>query len=261
MHHIVKGGVGLFLSLFLILPVAAWAAHPLITDDTGTQGKGKFQIEITGQYDEDKESDAGVSVKSTGVEMAATLSYGLFEAADLVLTVPYSWAKIRQDGATVYSEDGLTDMALDVKWRFFEKDGVSLAFKPGLRIPTGNDERGLGAGRAGYQAFLIGSMETGPWGVHANLGYIGNENKLDEEKNLWHASLAATYEIVKDLTLVGNVGMERNTDKAADDDPAFLIGGLVYSLSENVDIDAGVKCGLNGDETDWSAMAGVAFRF
>jgi len=258
MRHIVKG---LVVCLFLMVHAAAWAAHPLITDDAGTQGQGKFQIEITGQYDEDKASDAGASVKSTGVETAATLSYGLFETADLVLAVPYSWAKVKQDGATVYDEDGFADMAFDVKWRFFERDGISLAFKPGLRIPTGSDERGLGAGRAGYQAFLIGSLETGSWGFHANLGYIGNENKVEEEKNLWHASLAATCEIVKDLTVVGNVGMERNTDKGADDDPAFLIGGLVYSLSENIDIDAGVKCGLNDDETDWSAMAGVAFRF
>lgn len=28
----------------------AFAAHPLITDDTGTQGQGKFQLEVNGEW-------------------------------------------------------------------------------------------------------------------------------------------------------------------------------------------------------------------
>ncbi|MDY0188586.1 MAG: hypothetical protein RBR16_11745, partial [Syntrophus sp. (in: bacteria)] len=33
----------------------AFAAIPLITDDTGTQGKGKFQLEVLGEYGYEKE--------------------------------------------------------------------------------------------------------------------------------------------------------------------------------------------------------------
>jgi len=40
----------IFVALLLIA-YPSWAAHPLITDDTGTQGKGKFQLELNGQYD------------------------------------------------------------------------------------------------------------------------------------------------------------------------------------------------------------------
>jgi hypothetical protein len=258
MRHVIHG---LVVSMFLLVHAVAWGAHPLITDDTGTQGQGKFQVEITGQYDSDKETVNGVSIESTGVQAATTLSYGFVETADLVLGLPYGWGKSKEDGVTVYDENGIADMTLDVKWRFFEKDGLSLAFKPGLRFATGNDEKGLGAGRAGYQAFMIGSLEAAPWAFHANLGYIGNESKADEEKNIWHASLAATREIVKSLKVVGNVGIERNRDKAADKDPAFLIGGFIYSLLDNVDIDVGLKYGLTAAETDWSLMAGTAFRF
>jgi hypothetical protein len=46
----------LFVSIFLLFHTVAWGAHPLITDDAGTQGKGKFQIEVNGQYDSDKET-------------------------------------------------------------------------------------------------------------------------------------------------------------------------------------------------------------
>jgi hypothetical protein len=259
MRHIVHG---LVVSMFVFfVHTVAWGAHPLITDDAGTQGKGKFQVEVSGQYDSDKETLNGVSVKSTGSQVATTLSFGFIENADIVLSLPYQWGKVKEDGVMVYDERGISDTTVEVKWRFFEKDGLSLALKPGLRIPTGNDEKGLGAGRTGYHAFIIGSKEAEPWAFHVNVGYIGNENKADEEKNIWHASLATTYEVIKNLKVVGNVGIERNPDKNADKDPAFLIGGVIYSISESLDIDVGVKYGLTAAETDWSLMAGMAFRF
>lgn len=249
------------LSAVLVVPAASWAAHPLITDDAGTQGKGKYQLEVNGQYDSDKETVNGVSVKSTGGQAGATLSYGIIDNADLVLNVPYVWGKVTEDGVSVYDEKGLSDVSFEGKWRFFEKDGLSFGLKPGISLPTGNDEKGLGTGKTGYHIFLIGSKEAAPWAFHANLGYIRNENKAEEEKSLWHASLATTYEIVKNLKLVGNIGMERNADKAADNDPAFIIAGAIYSISENFDIDAGVKYGLSSSETDLSLLAGMAFRF
>jgi hypothetical protein len=54
----------IFVALLLIA-CPSWAAHPLITDDTDTQGKGKFQLELNGQYDWDKEDTEDVSVKTT----------------------------------------------------------------------------------------------------------------------------------------------------------------------------------------------------
>jgi len=252
---------GLILVVVLFVACPSWAAHPLITDDTGTQGKGKFQLELTGQYDWDKEDSEGVSVKATAAEAAATLSYGILENLDLVLSLPYLWGKEKVDDVTVYDENGIGDAALESKWRIFEKEGFSLALKPGISFPTGDDDKELGTGKIGGQIFLIATEEVGSWAFHGNLGYIRNENDADELKNLWHVSLAAQYEVVKDLNLVANIGMERNADDEADDDPAFVIGGIIYSVNENFDIDCGVKYGLTDSESDISALAGVAFRF
>ena len=96
MRHVIKG---LFVSVFLLFPTVAWGAHPLITDDAGTQGKGKFQVEVNGQYDADKETFNGVSTESTGGQIATTLSYGVIENADLVLSLPYQWGKVKEDGS------------------------------------------------------------------------------------------------------------------------------------------------------------------
>jgi hypothetical protein len=54
MRYVIKGFI---LSAVLLVHAIAWGAHPLITDDAGTQGKGKFQFEVSGQYDSDKETE------------------------------------------------------------------------------------------------------------------------------------------------------------------------------------------------------------
>ena len=65
---------------------------------------------------------------------------------------------------------------------------------------------------------------------------------------------------VGDMYVTGE-GVEKNPDKAAAGDPAFIIAGAIYSLAENLDIDFGVKAGLNKSETDYSMLAGLAYRF
>ncbi|HTG00077.1 MAG TPA: transporter [Nitrospirota bacterium] len=243
-------------ALFFMSP-SVWAAHPLITDDTGTQGKGKFQLEVNGEYDHDQEG----GVKTTGGQAATTLSYGIIDNIDVILGLPYAWNKIQAGGVTLADEKGISDSLIEIKWRFYDKDRLSIALKPGLSLPTGDENKGLGTGKTGYHLFLIGSLETAPWAFHANLGYIRNESKFDEEENLWHVSLAATYEIVKDLKFVGNIGAERSREKTSDNDPAFALAGVIYSVNENFDLDFGLKGALTRSETDYAVLAGTTFRF
>ena len=78
------------LALFtLMLSGTGYAAYPLITDDSGTKGKGKFQLEVNGEYGRDK--DEGVTTKTT--RLASTLTYGISDPLDIILGVPYQHIK------------------------------------------------------------------------------------------------------------------------------------------------------------------------
>lgn len=251
-------------SLFTVhcsLLTVSYAAHPLITDDSKTQGKGKFQFELNSEFSTDKETVEGLSVKSTGGEVAAVFSYGIMDNLDIVLGAPYLWFKERVDGAVISKENGIGDISLELKWRFFEKDGLSFALKPGITLPTGDEKNGLGSGRTGGSIFLIATKEIEPFAIHLNLGFIRNENKADDRKNLWHASMAGEAKIVQNLKATANIGVERNPDKASNSNPAFILGGLIYSIAENFDIDIGIKGGLNKAETDLTLLAGMGLRF
>ncbi|MBI5410200.1 MAG: transporter [Nitrospirae bacterium] len=256
----------LFLFITLSLTTHAFAAHPLITDDTGTQGKGKSQIEINGEYGYDKELAEGVTVKETSVEAAAALSYGITDNMDVVLGLPYQWNKSKEDGEVGSDVDGISDMSLEMKWRLYEADGLSLALKPGLSLPTGNENKGLGNGRISYGLTFITTKEAGPWAFHLNLAITHNGYKLEgdkdaDRKDIWHASLASEVEAVENLKLVANIGTEKNPDKTSKTDPAFILGGVIYSMTENFDIDFGIKAGLNKPETDSTVLAGISRRF
>jgi hypothetical protein len=245
----------------MFVPAAIWAAHPLITDDSGTQGKGKYQLKLNAQHDFDKETIAGVRVESSTKELAIVLSYGATDGLDLVVGIPYLWNKVKEDGATMFSDKGIGDVTLEAQWRFYDENGLSFAIKPGISFPTGDDEKGFGTGKTGYSVFFIASKEIKPLAFHVNLGFMRNENKVEEEKNLWHVSVAGIYAVTENLKAAANIGTERNVDTAAHEEPAFLLGGVIYSVKENFDIDLGVKHGLNNAETELSYLAGAAFRF
>lgn len=245
---------------------SAFGAHPLITEDAGTQGKGKIQVEVNSEFSRDKEMSDGITTKEIGSEVATILSYGIFDNTDIVFGLPYQWKKVKEDAIVTSDVDGVSDISLELKWRFFEKEGLSFAIKPGITLPTGDENKGLGNGRASYGVVFITTKEIEPWAFHLNLGYSYNEYALREDrdanrKGIWHASLASEIEVVKDLKLVANIGMERNPDRTSNANPAFILGGIIYSITERFDVNLGVKGGLNKPETDLAFLAGIAIRF
>src|SRR3990172_8714082 len=74
-----------------LLSSTAFAAHPLITDDTGTQGKGKFQLEVNGELSRQKnEGDEGTT-RESAKEVSTAITYGIIDNLDVALGLPYQW--------------------------------------------------------------------------------------------------------------------------------------------------------------------------
>jgi hypothetical protein len=259
----VGSSISVFLCIagaMLFVPGASWAAHPLITDDAGTQGSGKFQIETSGVWLSDKSDVNGVETKEVDSFAAIVFTGGLAETVDLALTVPYVWTEATSAGTTA-KENGFSDTVVEAKWRFFEKENLSLALKPGVLIPTGDDEEGLGTGHFGYTAFLIATYEAEPWAIDVNLGYLHLQNRAEERVIRWFTSMAARYKFAEQWKLVGEAGAARNPDAAGSSYPVFAQAGAIYSPKDNLDLSAGYVIGLSDAEIDHTARVGVTFRF
>ena len=252
---------GFIAGILLMLSFPAWAALPLLTDDTGTQGSGKFQIEVGGEYDHERETVGGVTVKETDYVVVPTFTYGLLDRVDLFAAAPYARTASAIGTEPTLRVGGISDTAIGVKWRFFDRQGSSLAVKPFVTFSTGKVEKGLGTGRTDYGVVLIVSRDVGPWSFHANVGYTRNENRVGDRKDLWLVSAASTYEVVKDLKLCADIGTVTNTDTTSEVEPLYLLGGVIYSVSEDLELSFAFKHGLNDPETDWSLLPGITYRF
>lgn len=254
------------LCLVMAYAGAASASHPLITEDAGTMGKGKYQIEITGETGSDRKEqpneDGSSSVnKAWESELKTTITYGITDTVDLSLEFPYAWRRLETDGATVASEKGISDISAALKWKFLEWEKFGFALKSEVWLPSGDHEKDLGAGRVSYGLLFLATKEIDPLAFHLNLGYRRNENRHDQREDIWHASFAAEWKALKKLVLVANIGIEKNPDRSSGVDPAFILGGLIYSINDYVDIDFGVKGGLTDTEMDLTWLGGITFKF
>lgn len=231
-----------------------FAYHPLITDDTGTQGNGKFQIELNSEYSSDKTYGT-----EKNWQTSSAILYGVTENTDIIVGIPYLYYKTDET-----SERGISDASIELKWKFFSSGPFSLALKPGITLPTGDEKKGLGQGKSAFRSFLISTADFNPLALHFNIGYALNRNSSDEQIHLWHLSAAAEYQLAEGLKILANIGIDRNPDKTREGlskQPAFLLAGIIYSVKENFDIDFAAKYGLNSDAADMALTAGIAFRF
>jgi hypothetical protein len=250
-------------SIIIFWAAPAFGALPLLSDDTITQGKGKTQIEMSYQYDSDNDD----GIKKEASRPRVQLTYGLLDPLDVILEIPYLFVQQTRGGVTT-SNDGIGDVTLALKWRFYgEKEkGLQFAIKPSVTFPTGDEAKGLGFGREAYGITFISSFEREEWIVSANLGYLYNEYGLQSERdtyraNIWSVGISGQYEPVEKLWLVGEIGVLSNPDVTSDTPLAFINVGVIYELTKNVDLDVGYKYGLTKPAIDYTISGAVTVRF
>ena len=178
------------------------------------------------------------------------LTRGFAERADWQVALP--WHRT--------GEDGIGDVSLDLKWRFFEREAFSLGLKPGVTLPTGDQREGRGSGKATWGALLIVSYEPGPFAFHAHAGYRDNRNKLGERTSLTHYSGALTYQ-VGDVKLVADVARDTSPDPAERRAEYALVLGAIWSVRRDFDLDAGWKKGGGSSSLENALLFGATVRW
>ena len=249
----------------LSLISSAFAANPLATDDTGTQGMMKFQLESNAEFGWNRDTVNRTTIKTDSQALNAVVTAGVLDPLDLILIFPFSWQQVTDNGIRTYDDGGLNDISLALKWRFLDFGPASLAVKPTVTFPSGDYNHGLGNARPAYGAALISTAEFKPVSISANVGYT-NQKYTDAAKvtgrtDLWNLSLAGTVEVMTGLQLVAEIGAASNTNKASTDWPTFITCGVIYSVIENLDVSLGVKVGLSTPETDRTLLPGISFKF
>jgi len=221
----------------------AYGAHPLNTEDTGTQGKGGWQLEVNGERNEDQ------SLK--GAQAAAVLSYGAAETIDLQFGVPW-----QDTGA----ERGAGDLVAALKWKFWEQGPWSAGLRGAVTAPTGDEDRGLGNGKPTWAALLIGQYEGERWIFLAHAGYRRNSNTFGDRESISEISAAALYKATAQLKLLVDANRTTNPDPQSDQQLRQRVLGAIYSPSKDLDLDIGFRRG-NDPAIERAVMAGITLRW
>ena len=247
---IIRRILALITLYFMVFSV--YAAHPLISEDNGTQGTSGNQIEVNSDF----------STKSTinSRTAAFTYTYGVSDTLDIFFNMPTTW------GATSGQSTGLNDGSAGVKFRFFEKEGLSFGVKPELIIASGNENKGLGTGKNSYSYTLMLEYEYKPLTFLVNFGKAFNRYSrqidLDEKRtSVTRSSFAILAQLNEGITLVADFGIADSQDRAQPKKPQFAIVGAIFSISDNFEFDVGYKKGLNSAEIDRQIGFGITWRF
>lgn len=237
---------------------AAFAAHPLLTEDTGTQGTGHAQLELTHDLSHAKDDGSDVRIH----RFNAVLSVGLAENLDVIAGLPYERLSERPGPPPGATKNGVSDMEIAAKWRFYDDGALSFALRPGLGLPTGNEDKGLGAGHATPSVFAVMSYAREPWTFHLHVGDTRNPHRApDERSHVSHASVAAEYQFGESVRLVGDASLESNAARDGPPGVGSMVFGLVYSVTPGVDVDFGYRKGLTRAAPDQAWLTGIALRF
>ena len=225
----------------------AWGAHPLLTEDTGTQGKGGWQLEVNGERQKDPQPVNEETPVLRAIQSGTTLSYGVTDTLDFKIDLPY------------VRHEGILDVAVGFKWRFYEEGPLSLGALFGAFLPTGDEHKGLGTGRTNAGAAGIVSWQGERWEVHSHAGLRTNQNVIGQRDWLGHLSAAALYRVWQPLRLLVDVAWDSNpqTESGA---LRNTVVGFIWSVTKDFDLDAGIRKG-NDAAVDTAILFGATLRW
>jgi len=239
----------------LFLVGGAYAAHPFITDDTKTQGKGHFELQLGAQYTRTPVED----VTLANFQFQPQLTYGAEETLDLILRPTYN-VNVASGGASARAS-GFGDTNLEFKWRFWQQETSTLAVKAGTGIPSGNFDRGLDSGQSTPRAYLLVGQTTSPFEFYANLGATRNANLQGAREWLGHVSAVGLWSVDERLQLGLDLAADQNPLRNSSQWPAVVLIGAIYTLLPGCDLDFGYQRGLNHSAPNNQFLLGATVRW
>jgi hypothetical protein len=237
----------------------AFAYQPLITDDTGTQGSGGNQLELSWQHGRDHAKGATPAITTLTDSVSLVYTRGLTDSLDGY--VGATWQRI-EDGST---HSGQGNPVVGMKWRFYETSSWSLGIKPEVQLPVSRaaERNGMGRGKIGFSTTLILTHGTGFGDLHANIAYarVNGDASAGLRKNQWRVSLAPAWKVSEHWQLALDLGAQTHPDSGAHYGMGYVLLGAIYSPREDLDFSCGYQQLILNDKDSQIGALGVTWRF
>ena len=234
--------------LALVAP-PVFAAHPLQTEDTGTQGAGNVELEnglSRARFD-----------ATTSTTYQPQVSVGLATTVDAIVQPSLVWLHARTQSAV----SGRGDTNVDGKWRFRGSDPWSFAVRAGVLAPTSTHGLGLPHGQWSEHALLVATWDDAPTTVHANLGVTRVPRAPGARSMIGHVSAALMQALNERLILTVDGAVDQDPDASRKSRPGSLLAGAIWTARPGLDLDVGYQRSFSAQPVDRQWMAGLTYRF
>jgi hypothetical protein len=209
----------------LLLPTTAIAGPPFRTDDPEPvrYKHWEFYTFVTGTH---------VAGRTSGVGPAFEFNYGLIPNGQLHFVAPLAFDS--PSGSP--TQFGYGDTELGFKYRFIQEDEKGwrpqVGVFPFLEVPTGSENRGLGAGH--FRAYLPIWVQKsfGDWTTYGGGGYWINQDQRLGDRNYWFFGWLLQRKVTERLTLGGEIFRQTADTVQGADSTGFNIGGI-YDFDEH----------------------------
>ncbi len=237
---------------------------PGATESPYTVDAGHFQLEMAlVRYTSDQDTFDGLKQRFEAWSIApGLLKIGVLNSLDAELLLePYNLVYERA-GTNRVSRRGFGDTTLRLKYNVWGNDSGRTAFAlvPFVTFPTSQQGLGTDAVEGGiivpFEAALPGNF------------YLGLTTRFDLLRDLeaedYHAEFINSLALYHDLfwkvagyaEFFSAVSTEREADWVGTVDT-----GLIYRVTEDVQLNAGVNIGVTRPAEDWNLFVGVAWRY
>jgi hypothetical protein len=239
--------IGLMIICF---PLSVLAGPPILTDDTGTPGPGKWETNMG--FTVEKRRDA--TLYNTP---ALDLNYGVGDRIQLNYSI--SWIVLAtKDEAT---KNGLSNSEVAVKWRFLDEDknGIALSVYPRFiyNNPGSSADRGLVDRGTVFRLPFQMEKKVGLIIINPEVGHDFRQEGEDE----WLYALALKYDEIKGLEILAEVFGTADNDFKKQENVVNI--GIRKDVNENVSLHASVGRSLRQapDQPTLLSYVGFQMRF
>jgi len=230
-----------------------YAAHPLISEDTGTQGTGNFELEL----------GTGTSHVQGGdriLELDPQLSFGALDNLDLILRPSYLLLTGNAaDAAGRHHGFGTT--ALDFKWRAPGDGPWTFGFRGCFDLPTSQGD--IAAHELGDHVLAMVTYLEAPLMATANVAYthLSHDAGPGARRDFVRLSAGGLYNVTDVLRLAGDFAIAQSPDASERGWPAVGLVGAILTLPWGFDVDAGYQFALNRRAPSGVWLLGATLRW
>ncbi|MBI4712942.1 MAG: transporter [Planctomycetes bacterium] len=188
------------------------------------------------------------------------LNYGMTANWDIGIEIPYVYSNPANDVV----ENGLGDVVLKSKYRIMEETASRPAFllKPTLKLPSGNEDKGLGSGKPDTGLLAVFTKGFGGLTGHFNAGYYAADLTKDDVWKGTSGILAsgALIPLDKRFTLATELIYEPTFNSDASDNSFDNLTGIIWTVNERTTYDFGVRFDIE-DAAEYQLIVGVSIGF